>query len=76
MWFPLAMVSLLPVAARRQRHRYWAFYGFLLLSFLMLFDIACGGGGGRSPTSYVVNVTGSANTGMIQHTTQVTVTVQ
>jgi uncharacterized repeat protein (TIGR03803 family) len=76
MWFPLAMVSLLPVAARRQRHRYWAFYGFFLLSFLMLFDIACGGGGGRSPTSYVVNVTGSANTGMIQHTTQVTVTVQ
>jgi uncharacterized repeat protein (TIGR03803 family) len=77
MLFPLAMVSLVPVAGRKQRHRYWASCGFLLLSLLMLFEIACGGSSsGRQPTSYVVSVTGSANAGMIQHTMQVTVTVQ
>jgi uncharacterized repeat protein (TIGR03803 family) len=75
MWFPLALVSLVPVAGRKQRHRCWASCGFLLLSLLMLFDIACGGSSSRQPTSYVVSVTGSANGGMIQHTTQVTVTV-
>ena len=77
MWFPLAMVSLVPAAGRKQRHRYWASCGFLLLSLLLLFDIACGGSSSaRQPTSYVVSVTGTANAGMIQHTTQVTVTVQ
>jgi hypothetical protein len=75
MLFPLAMVSLVPVAGRKQRHRYWASCGFLLISFLMLFEIACGGSS-RQPTRYVVSVNGSANAGMIRHTTQVTVTVQ
>jgi hypothetical protein len=78
---PLAMVGMIPlVAARKQRHRHWASWGFLLL--LVLFNITCGGnstGSGSStqppPTSYVITVNGSANAGAIQHTTNVTVTV-
>jgi uncharacterized repeat protein (TIGR03803 family) len=79
LWLPLAIVSVIPVvAARKQRHRNSGVWSLLLL--VVLFEIACGGGNSSGsnvgPTNYEVTVTGSANTGAIQHTTQVTVTVQ
>jgi hypothetical protein len=71
-------IALLP-GSKKELRRYWMPCGFFLL--LVLLQAACGGGASsnsmaKQPTSYTVTVTGTATSGTIQHTTQVTVTIQ
>jgi hypothetical protein len=64
---------------RKQPRAFWGFTGFVLLSASLA--IGCGGGSSSSnnmttSTSYVVTVTGTANSGTLQHTVQIVFTVQ
>jgi YVTN family beta-propeller protein len=75
-WLPLAFGITLAGASKWRRGDL-LLGGFLLL--LILSQLACGGGasasgGNPGPTNYTVTVTGTS--GAIQHTTQVTVTVE
>jgi YVTN family beta-propeller protein len=71
LWLPLIFGITLAAALKRQR-RYCSVC-FSLLSFVLL-QAACSGPHGMSPTNYKVAVTGAS--GSIEHTTQVTVTIQ
>jgi uncharacterized repeat protein (TIGR03803 family) len=76
--FGIALVG----GSKTKHRRYWLFCGLLLL--LLVLQTACGGGnnstdagtgnGAPPTTNYTVTVAGSS--GAIEHTTQVTVTVQ
>jgi hypothetical protein len=76
--FPPLMFGIAVVAGSKRQRRYWPLCGFLLLLFVL--QTACGGGnssnggGTQGPTNYTVMVTGTS--GLIQHTSQVAVTVQ
>jgi hypothetical protein len=78
LWLPFMFGIIVVGGSRKLRRGYWALCGVFLLSFLL--QIACGGGnssngtGTQGPTNYTVTITGAS--GAIQHTTQVTVTVQ
>ena len=77
-WLPLMFGITVVGGSKKLRRRYWVLCGLLMLMFFL--QTACGGsnsssgGGTPSPTNYTVTVTGTSGT--IQHTTQVTVTVQ
>ena len=79
---PLAFFGITLIAASKKARRHsWILCGFLLL--LSCLQVACGGGNNGStsasnpaPTTYTVVVTGDANGGAIEHTTQITMTVQ
>jgi len=74
-WLPLAFGITL-IGAPKRRRGTLLLGGFVQLLALSL--VACGGGSGgggnQGPTNYTVTVTGTS--GSIQHTAQVTVTVQ
>jgi hypothetical protein len=76
LWLPL-MLGIAGVGGRqKQRHQFGLFRGLLLL---LMLQMACGGNSSSShttppPTSYTIAVTGAS--GAIQHSTQITVTVQ
>jgi len=80
LWLPLMFGITVVGGSKKLRRRYWAFCGLLLLLLFLL--TACGGGnssgsngtGTPQPTNYTVTITSTS--GAIQHTTQVTVTVQ
>jgi uncharacterized repeat protein (TIGR03803 family) len=73
LWLPLVFGVTLSAAPRKQKRLLRFLGGFLLLSFLM--QTACGGnGGGQRSATYTVTITGTSNA--LQHSTQVTVTVQ
>lgn len=79
---PLAFFGITLIAASKKARRHsWILCGLLML--LSCLQVACGGGnnGGTSvstpaPTTYRVVVTGDANGGAIEHTTQITITVK
>ena len=77
-WLPLMFGITVVGSSKKLRRRYWVLCGLLML--MLFLQTACGGsnsssgGGTPSPTNYTVTVTGTSGT--IQHTTQVTVTVQ
>jgi uncharacterized repeat protein (TIGR03803 family) len=77
---PLFGITLIAASKKARRHS-WVLCGFLLL--LSCLQIACGGGNNSSssgsnqgPLNYTITVTGDANGGAIEHTTQITITVQ
>jgi len=77
LWLPLMFGVTVVGGSKKLRRRYWVLCGLLLL-FVVL-QTACGGGSPsngivQQPTNYTVSVTGVS--GVITHTTQVTVTVQ
>ena len=74
-WVPLATIAMISiVATKKERRRRWIPCAFLLP--LVLLIAACGGSNvtQHGPTNYTVTVKGTSDT--IQHTAQVTVTVQ
>jgi len=76
-WLPLAFGITLAGGSTKQRRGGLLLGGLVLLLALSL--VACGGGasasgGNQGPTNYTVTVTGTA--GAIQHSTQITVTLQ
>jgi len=86
MLLPLAFFGIAQIVSpKKVRRRSWTLCGFLLL--LAGLQMACGGGNNGSsgisnpnqgPTAYTftVAVTGISDGGAIQHTTQITITVQ
>jgi hypothetical protein len=74
-WLPL-MFGITLMGRSRKRRGQWLLVGFLLL--LLLWQVACSGSGTgqttHTQTNYTVTVTGTS--GAIQHTAQVTVTVE
>jgi len=75
LWLPLLFGITLVGGSRKPRRRYWVLCSLLVL-FVSL-QVACGGGSSQvvqQPTNYTVTVTGVS--GAIQHSTQVSVTVQ
>jgi len=75
LWLPSLFGITLVGGSKKLRRRYWVL-GSLLLLFVIL-QAACGGGSSKvvqQPTNYTVTVTGAS--GAIQHSTEVTVTVQ
>jgi uncharacterized repeat protein (TIGR03803 family) len=73
-WVPLATIAMISiVTTKKERRRRWMPCAFLLPLLLLA---ACGGSNvaQHGPTNYTVTVKGTSDT--IQHTTQVTVTVQ
>jgi len=73
-WVPLATIATISIGAtKKERRRRWM--SWVVLSPLLLALAACGGSNvTHGPTNYTVTVTGTS--GAIQHTTQVTITVQ
>jgi DNA-binding beta-propeller fold protein YncE len=78
-WLPLPGIVVIGIGFASRKHRdrrrnLWLFTGSLIVLFAVL--AGCGGGsnGPPPPQNYTVTVTGTSGT--IQHTTQVTVTVQ
>jgi DNA-binding beta-propeller fold protein YncE len=77
LWLPLMFGVTVVGGSKKLRRRSWVLGGLLLL-FVVL-QTACGGGSPsngivQQPTNYTVSVTGAS--GVITHTTQVTVTVR
>ena len=79
--FALAIFGVVWAARlRNERHAVRALHGFVLL--LVILVAACGGGGSNNmksntgTTNYVISVMGSANGGAIQHTVQISLTVE
>ena len=74
-WVPLATIAMISiVTTKKERRRRWMPCAFLLPLLLLL--AACGGSNvtQHGSTNYTVTVKGTSGT--IQHTTQVTVTIQ
>jgi hypothetical protein len=74
-WVPLATIAMISIGAtKKERRRRWRPCAFLPPLLLAL--AACGGSNvtQHGPTNYTVTLKGTSDT--IQHTTQVTVTVQ
>ncbi len=73
-WIPLAFVLAAAGRSKKSRRGCWALSGSLVL--LLVLQSACGGTGGTttSHTNYTVTVT--ATSGAIQHSAQVSVTLQ
>ena len=78
-WLPLVFGITVVGGSKKIPRHHWILYA--LLAVMLISQMACGGGGSNSsgtvnqgPTNYMVTVTGAS--GAIQHTTQVTVTVQ
>jgi hypothetical protein len=77
LWLPLMVGIAVVGGTQKQRRQIGLFCGLLLL---LILQMACGGNSSSNthttppPTDYTVTVTGAS--GAIQHSTQITVTVQ
>jgi uncharacterized repeat protein (TIGR03803 family) len=78
MWLPLAVLGMMLIAGSKPKpRRYWLLCSLFPLVFLL--QSACAGGGSiggvKQGQNYTVTVTGNAMAEAIEHTTQVTLTV-
>jgi apolipoprotein N-acyltransferase len=74
MWVPFATIAMISiVATKKERRRRWIPCAFLVVLLLLA---ACGGSNVTQHGSKNYTVTVKGTSGAIQHTTQVTVTVQ
>ncbi len=79
LWLPFVFGITAVGGPRKLRRGHWAICGWLLL--VLFLQTACSGGsnsnggeGTQGPTNYTVTISGTS--GVLQHTTQVTLTVQ